>query len=253
MLGSSASVEDPTSTAVSHRLRSAWKACVGIRPQLQIYAQPVCLRLALLEAVVLPSLLWGLECLWLTLPDIGCLRAVRRTLVARCIRILAKPAQPREEFLRRRERVVTRWIKQACRGRWDEIQRYRCLKFFGHAVRSSDEHVVERALRWCGVRCWQRYTTHHRTKWGGQQGRRPADQGNSVHMESRIQWYFMRYATLPEFSAVRERLKVARPLSCWMDLAYHREEYRAFTKWAGFGGDDRADVRGREIDACQQG
>lgn len=59
VLGSSVSVADPTSPAVSHRLRSAWKAYVGIRPQLQIHSQPVRLRLALLEAVVLPSLLWG--------------------------------------------------------------------------------------------------------------------------------------------------------------------------------------------------
>lgn len=121
--------------------------------------------------------------------------------------------------------------------------------FFGHVVRSSDAHVVERALRWRGVRWWQRYTANHRTKWGGQQGRRPADQGNSVHTEIRMQWDLNRYAALPVFSAVREKLEVARPLTCWMDLAYHREEYRAFAKWAAFGGDDREDVRGREADA----
>lgn len=138
---------------------------------------------------------------------------------------------------------MTRWIK------WDEIQRYRCLIFFGHIVRSSEDHVVERALRWRGVRRWQRYTARHRTKWGGQQGRRPADQGNAVHTESRIQWDFMRYADIATLSAVRERLEVARPLNCWMDIAYQRVEYRAFTKWAAFGNDDREALRGREMDA----
>lgn len=146
VLGSFVSVADPTSTAVSHRLRSA---C--IHQQLQVDSQPVRLRLALLEAVVLPSLLWGLESLWVTLPDRGRLRAVQRTMVARCVRIFARPAEPREEFLRRRERIVTRWIKHACRGRWDENQSYRCLNLFGHVVRSSEDQLVERALRWRGV------------------------------------------------------------------------------------------------------
>lgn len=243
------SVTDATATALTHRLRSAWKAYAGTRPQLQVYNQPIRLRLALLDAVVLPSLLWGLESLWLTLPDRGRLHAAQRTIVARCIRIFAKPAEPRDEFLRRGERVVTRWIRHACRGRWDEIQRYRCLNFYGHVVRSSDAHVVERALRWRGVRWGQRYAATHRTKWGGQRGRRPADQGSAVLTEGRIQWDFKRSAALPEFSAIRERLEVARPLTCWMDLAYHREEYRAFAKWAAFGRDDREDARGREADA----
>lgn len=187
VLGSSVSIVDSTSVALSHRLRSAWKAYAGIRPQLQIHNQPIRLRLALLDAVVLPSLRSGLESLWLTLPDRSRVRAAQRTMVARCIRIFAGASEPREEFLRRRERVVTRWIRNACRGRWDEIQRYRCLNFYGHIVRPSDAHIVERALRWRGVRWGQRYSTTHRTKWGGQQGRRPADQGNSVLTEGRIQ------------------------------------------------------------------
>lgn len=98
VLGSSVSVADPTSTAVSHRLRSAWKAYVGIRPQLQVYSQPVRLRLALLEAVVLPSLLWGLESLWLMLPDRGRLRAVQRTMVAVSASSPSQPNRARSSY-----------------------------------------------------------------------------------------------------------------------------------------------------------
>lgn len=60
---------------------------------------------------------------------------------------------------------------------------------------------------------------------------------------------FNRYAALPEFCAVRERLEVARPLECWMDVAYHRDEYRAFAKWAAFGRDAHGHARSREADA----
>lgn len=94
VLGSSVSIDDPTSAALSHRLRSAWKAYAGIPPQLQIHNQPIRLRLALLDAVVLPSLTWGLESLSLILPDRSRARAAQRTIVARCIRIFARASEP---------------------------------------------------------------------------------------------------------------------------------------------------------------
>lgn len=114
----------------------------------RVYGQPLRMRLQLLDAVVLPSLLWGLETLWLCRPERSRIRAFQRTAVARCIRFFARPSETREQFFRCRERVTTKWICFARRGQWNQLQRYRFLNLYGHAMRSSDEHLLGEVLCW---------------------------------------------------------------------------------------------------------
>lgn len=167
VLGSCISSSGSASEAVTHRLRSAWRAYAGIRPQLQVHSQPLRLRLQLLNAVVLPSLRWGLETVWFCRPDRSCLR------------IFAKSTEPRDEFFRRRERVTSRWIKFAARGHWDQLQRYRFLNFYGHAIRLSEDHLLRDVLRWRSDAWWKNYREAH-AKLGGAAGRRATDLGNAT-------------------------------------------------------------------------
>lgn len=124
VLGSSISVENTATDALTHRHKCAWKAYAGIRPQLQMFEHPLCMRLQWLDVVVLLALLWGLEGIWLCRPERSRIRGFKRTVVARCIRFLSRPAEPCEQFFKRRERVRTKWICLATHGHLDQLQRY---------------------------------------------------------------------------------------------------------------------------------
>lgn len=122
-----------------------------------MFGQPWRMRLQLLDAVVLPSLLWGVKTLWLCRPERSRIRAFQRTVVARCIRFFSRPSETREQFFRRRERVTTKWIRFASRGQWDQLQKYRFLTFYGHAMRLSDDHLLGDVLRWRSDAWWKEY------------------------------------------------------------------------------------------------
>lgn len=248
-MGSSISAKGSASDAISHRLKCAWKAYTGMRPQLQVFGQPLRMRLQLLDAVVLPSLLWGLETLWLCRPERGRIRAFERTVVARCIRFFVRPSETREQFCRRRVRVTTKWIRVAMRGQWDQLQRYRFLNYYGHAMRLSDEHLLGEVSRWRSDAWWREYRSRH-AKWGGAAGRRPADLGNALQNESHIQSMYQEYLRQPSGVGMLEVLGGHREMSSWGDLALHRGEYRKFAQWTAFTYDitdeGRPEQHGRE-------
>lgn len=204
--GSSIATKKCAAEALTHRLRFAWKSYAAIRPQLQMFDQPLRLRLQLLDAVVLPSLMLGLQRVWLCRPERGRIRAFQRTVVARCIRLFPRPDETWEQFFRRRERVTTKWITVAPRGRWGQLQRYRFLTFFGHAARLSDDHLLGDVLRWRSDSWWRDYKSRH-AKRGGAAGRRPANMGNAMQTESRIQDLYAEYILQPTGQAMLESFR----------------------------------------------
>lgn len=108
---------------VGHRIARAWHAYSLIRPQLAQRGVPLHLRLQLLEAVVKPTLLWGLETVSLPLIQKRALTAVHRTMVKRTAHWLRRPREPAEAFYRRRERLAERGIVTHMRAHWGGVQK----------------------------------------------------------------------------------------------------------------------------------
>lgn len=129
--------------------------------------------------------------------------------------------------------MTTKWICLATRGHWDQLQRYRFVSFFGHAFRLSDDHLLGDMLRWRSDAWCRDYRNPH-AKWGGAAGRRPADLGNAMQTESRIQDLYSECLRRPAGEGMLEILEGNRDRSSWSALAFQREEYRTFAKWAAF-------------------
>lgn len=109
------SVDNVARVAVAHRLRVAWRTFSGVHAQLGGHNKPLQLTIQFLEAIVFPSLLWGLERVLIQRRERGALRSVQRIIVSSCLRIFARPHEPRQEFQRRRERMNSATIKKHSR------------------------------------------------------------------------------------------------------------------------------------------
>lgn len=96
-------------------------------------------RVALLDAVVLPTMRWGLESLNVTKAEARRFDAIQRTMVAWVLRIPQRAAESAESFFRRRERCTTAAITKFARAKWCEIQEYTHDTLAGHPARLSHE------------------------------------------------------------------------------------------------------------------
>lgn len=132
VLGSIVNSPQDAWRTIAHRMRSAWNAWSGIRGQVRAHRISFHLRAQLLEGVVLPSLLWGLESLSLTRPQRNKLTTIQRAMIGRMLCLFQRPREPREAFFHRRERCITVAVKTHCRAEWGRLQRFRWLTFAGH-------------------------------------------------------------------------------------------------------------------------
>lgn len=111
VLGSMVTLPQDAWQTLAHRMRSAWKAWSGIMEQVRAPRISFHLRAQLLDGVVLPSLLWGLESLSLTRPQRSKLTTIQRVMIGRMLHLFQRPRERRGAFFRRRERCVTAAIR----------------------------------------------------------------------------------------------------------------------------------------------
>lgn len=70
-------------------------------------------------------------------------------ILAIILMVARRPSDTLEDFLRRRERIVTASLKKYSRGVWGQTQRYICFTFHGHIARlQSGYHMATQSL--CG-------------------------------------------------------------------------------------------------------
>lgn len=98
VLGSAINSPPDAWRTLSHRMRAAWKSWAGIRNQIRTQRICLLLRIQLLEGVVLPSLLWGLDTLCLTRPQRDNLTTIQRVMVGRMLKLFQKPRETRWNF-----------------------------------------------------------------------------------------------------------------------------------------------------------
>lgn len=197
------------------------------------HTRPSKMRTQLLEATVLPSLMWGLATVWMKTREKGTIRSVQRIMVACCLHIFARPHDTHQDFHRRRERVVTVAIHRHCRARWESLQLYRVLNFGGHVVRLSDDHMVGDALRWRGLQWWTDFRSRSPVNTRGQHGRRPRDCGNPCITERSIAR--LADAWIRTEAGQREcdmAVEVQRALVVsWDAIALSHDAHTEFSKW----------------------
>lgn len=239
-LGSQITVDKQQWDALPTRCKAAWLKWAHICGQLNNRLNPVKARMALLDAVILPTLLWGLETIHLSKMERKRIVAIQRVVVHRVLRLPQRPRETLEEFVRRRERSCTTTIRKCARGDWGKIQRYRVFTFAGHVARLGPSiHLAAAVLDWGSDRWWSVYKTTLPMKTRGQPGRRAARQGRPGGQE-------VFFSEAPEVLRTDQDMKhqiyalhgrdSAALLSPhdWRQLAQSRESWRLFSRWACF-------------------
>lgn len=176
ILGSVATKEHDPGGPLGARLKAAWLEYSKVRAQLQHRYTPLAMRVKLMDSVLLiPTILWGLETARLPKTQKRRINAFQRQVMARMLLIAHRASETLEDFLRRRERVVTASLKNHRRGIWGHIQQYRFITFHGHVARLQPTyHMSTQALMWRGSRWWQAYRHTLPPRTGGRIGRRAA-------------------------------------------------------------------------------
>lgn len=121
--------------ALPARLKRVWHKLSLIRAQLQMRVALTRARVQFLDAVFLPTMLYGMETLYTTIVMRRTIDATQGTLIRRLLLVLRKPTEDLQVYFRRRERLITATIATYARGTWSQLWRYRQLTFLGHVVR----------------------------------------------------------------------------------------------------------------------
>lgn len=126
--------------AITHRKKAAWRAWSEVAPQVKQGSAPLTLRLQLLDKAVLPSLLWGLECLNLNKTLRRDLTGVQREMVRRSMQLLRRPSEELKDFWTLREKKLAgQAMSKLMRARWGDIQNIVTSTFLGTLLASQVE------------------------------------------------------------------------------------------------------------------
>lgn len=125
ILGSQLSTARLQRSALQARERAAWHTWSQARHQLKYKLVPVSLRMRMLDAVILPTVMWGLETIVLTQADRRKLDGMQRAMIQRMQQVPQRPKYSQREMCRGRERLCSAALRTWARGEWGRLQRYR--------------------------------------------------------------------------------------------------------------------------------
>lgn len=178
VMGSFISYDRPQRLALPARLQAAWLRWSQIRGQVGCRHSTLKSKIRLIDAVILPALLWGLETVPLSQPDRRRLDGVQRRMVGRALLVGRRPQELLPDFFRRRERCISGAIRRHARGIWSELSRFRTFTFAGHVARLAPaDHMAAQTLACSSDQWWEKYKEALPPKTGGQIGRRAANKG----------------------------------------------------------------------------
>lgn len=205
--------------------------------------------MALLDRVILPTALWGLESVPLTTLQGPKLDALHRSLVARSLTILRRPSAGVAEYMRRRERLTTAAISRHSRAKYSDLQRYRVLSFFGHVAHSNpNKHACAQVLLLRSERWWAQYQVQYTSKTGGQPGRRQAHGSAPGHWDRIPREAFQTEQPAEvkrRIMAAAARYGVDTP-RFWEQVACSRAAWRMQARWRVFHTIEEEREGGRE-------
>lgn len=115
VLESCVTAEADHDKSVQERVRRAWHAWSHIRAQCVNKRIPLRARARLLDAVALPTLMWGLETLSLARAQRRLLNTLQRAMVQNAMLLLRCSDEDQEAYYKRRARITTARI-------WDSMR-----------------------------------------------------------------------------------------------------------------------------------
>lgn len=237
VLGSEVSFTPSQPEALPARLKRVWHTFSLIRAQLQLRAAPIRARVQLLDAVLLPTKLYGMETVHTTTGMRRKVDATQRTLIGRLLLVLRRPTGELQAYFRRRERLITTTLAKHARGIWSQLWRCRQLTFLGHVVRLRPyEHLSARVQQWRGSRRWAIYRRTLPPRTGWTPGRRPAGLGQPLQHERLVQENVGRLRRDRRWPGVevQYRQHFGHAPCDWIALAELRPTWRAFARWLAF-------------------
>lgn len=232
VLGSYVSHDRTQRHAFPARLQAAWLRWSQVRRQVGCRHSPKS-RILLVEFVILPTLLWGLETVPLSQTERRRLDGVQRRMVGRALLIGRRSGELLEDFFRRRERCISGAIRRHTRGLWSELCHCRMFTFAGHAARLAPaEHMSAQTLAWPSDQWWSGYKETLPPKAGGQIGRRAADRGTPGILEApfRDAFELMRNSASGRSILQKAASELGDWPRDWRRLAQAREVWRLFSR-----------------------
>lgn len=162
---------------------------------------------------------------------------MQRKMVGTCLRVLRRHGETLEVYCRRRERLITRTIRDNSRSLWGRLQQYRHMMFLGHLARMPvGERLASRALHWRSHAWWEYYRRVLPPLQRGQRGRRRAWVSTPGRTGRAVSDAFA--AALDEDMAhmyfARMVMAIGRWPTGWMDIAQDRESWRHLCRWRVF-------------------
>lgn len=237
VLGAEISTDPLQKHALPKRLQAAWGTWHLVRAQVVDRAVPLAQRIQLLDRVVLPIVMWGLEIVWLQARQKQKIDALHRALVAKCVGILRRPADTTETFMRRRERLTSRATSRHARAPWSQLHTFRVLTFFGHLARQNPEvHIAAIVLRWRS----SEWRAHIREHWALRTGGQPGRRSTVLSVPNHFDWFprkaydlFRRHPNVARARGLAQEMEV-QPDVGWMHFAQAREALKLLARWTAF-------------------
>lgn len=227
VLGSEISFNPSRPEALPARLNIVWQKFSLIEAQLQMRVAPIRARVQLLDVVIQPTMLYGMETVHITTVMRRKVDATQGTLIGRLLPVLRKPTEDLQAYFRRRQRLITTTIAKYARGTWSQLWRYRQLTFLGHLVRLRPyDHLSARLQQWRGSRWWAIYKRTLPPGTGWTPGRRPAGLVQPLQHERFVQESFARLRRDRRWPG-----QVGHAPFDWVSLAELRPAWRAFARW----------------------
>lgn len=125
LLGPVSALNDPAQAPLLARTRAAWHAYAQVRQQLKQRSVSIRARVQLLDSVVLPWLMWGLESVDLSGLQRRQLGGIQRTVVSHMPMFGRRATETIVHLCNRRQRLTTTAISTKTRGQWSRLKRYR--------------------------------------------------------------------------------------------------------------------------------
>jgi len=228
-LGTMFQLDGGSHATLAYRTSQAWRKFWAHKELLMCkFVEPL-VRVRLLEIVVKPCILWGLECGYLTEDNI---EALKRTQISMCCIILnhrRQPGESRVEMFRRRRRLAGNFLRANGIFFWSDCCRHKLVSWAGHVWRHSVYRPGSFALlvlQWRDVQWWrQRQQTLPR---GHSHENRHPVRFRARRFEDRVVKFFQDCrAKFPE-SCVG--------CSCWQDLASCKQSWAFLNSQLHFGG-----------------
>lgn len=159
ILGSHIQFDGGSHATFEHRIQQAWKKFWAHKELFLAVGISFANKASLLDVLIKPSILWGLECGYCTEDNASSVRRVQISMMAACCNLKRRLEESWADWFRRRRRHAAKQLDTLKAEPWDRAVKARQLQWAGHV----DRHACYRAdslplqtLEWLSLDEWRR-------------------------------------------------------------------------------------------------